>query len=303
MTQQQYKDQLIKQIEDAVAKFNSQMPALEKELAGKLTEVLRDVELKNGKIANTAINLRKVSALKSLIEKTVLNSGYLNSVQQYVDAFEKIIDLQNKYFKTIDKNFSPNKFLEEVRKTSIDATISSLTESGLKAAVVDPIRGILRENITTGAKFADMVSKIQEAFVSTQTGNPGLLSAYAKTATIDALNQYSATYSEAVTKDLGLDWFQYTGTLRATSRIFCRALVKKRWFHRSEIPNLLKGNFQEFRALGGKINEKTGLPDGMIEGTDALNFIIRRGGYRCNHQPIPVADNVVPLNLRMKFAA
>src|SRR5690349_8475871 len=107
MTQQEYKDQLIKQIEDAVAKFNAQLPAIEKELSGKITEVLRDIDLKNGRIANTAINLRKVAELKSLIEKTVLNSSYIKSVQQYVDAFEKVIALQDKYFKGVNKDYSP----------------------------------------------------------------------------------------------------------------------------------------------------------------------------------------------------
>lgn len=295
-----YREQLLKQIEDAVAKFNAQLPQLEREIAGRISELLRDVEIKNGRIANTAVNLRKMAELKGLIEKTVLNSAYMKSVQEFVDAFEKVVDLQNKYFSTVRPDFTPSKFLKEVRKSAIDATIASLTESGLQAALIDPIKKILQENITSGARYQDMLKSVTDAVLK-GPGNAGRLTGYAKTITTDALNQYSAIYSEAVTNDLGLNWYQWTGSLRTSSRILCIAMVKKRWFHRSEIPKLLKGDFPEFKELDGKIYDKTGLPEGMIEGTNESNFIIRRGGYKCNHQPIPVADSAVPQNLRDKF--
>lgn len=300
MNHNQYKAELLKQIEGAVEKFNSQMPAIEKELSGKILELLKDVDVKNGRIVNSAVNVRKINRLTSLIEKTVLSSKYIKSVQEFINAFEKIIDLQNRYFSSVDPKFSPSAFLREVRKNSIDATIKKLTEAGLQNVSV-PLRDVLTQNITTGGSYRDMIFQVQEHIVSSTQGAPSKLMTYAKQVTTDALNQYSRNYSQAVTFDLGLKWFQYTGTLLATSRIFCIAMVKKRWFHVDEIPDLLKGNFQEFRDLKGTLNKKTGLPEGMYENTTVDNFLTNLGGFFCGHQPIPVAENVIPLNLRNKF--
>jgi hypothetical protein len=39
----------------------------------------------------------------------------------------------------------------------------------------------------------------------------------------------------------------------------------------------------------------------MIDGTNSSNFIIRRGGYNCGHQLVPVAEEAVPLEIRSKI--
>jgi len=51
----------------------------------------------------------------------------------------------------------------------------------------------------------------------------------------------------------------------------------------------------------GGVYPKTGLPYGMIEGTTVENFQCNCGGWNCRHQLVPVADAVVPANLRAKF--
>jgi len=48
---------------------------------------------------------------------------------------------------------------------------------------------------------------------------------------------------------------------------------------------------------GGKkkveIYDKTGLPQGMIPGTNPENFFIRAGGYNCQHSIRPVSETLV----------
>lgn len=86
-----------------------------------------------------------------------------------------------------------------------------------------------------------------------------------------------------------------------TSRDFCKACVKKKYIHRSEFTSIVKGEFKEFKDIDGKISQRTKLPYGMIDGTNSTNFMVRRGGYSCNHKLIPVAKEVVPKEIRQAY--
>ena len=77
-------------------------------------------------------------------------------------------------------------------------------------------------------------------------------------------------------------------------------MVEKKFFHKSEIPELLKGNFPQFKAMGGEIYPKTGLPQGMVPGTNPETFLIYRGGYNCMHQAVPVSEDIVPRSERVR---
>jgi hypothetical protein len=102
---------------------------------------------------------------------------------------------------------------------------------------------------------------------------------------------------------LGWEWFRYVGSNLKTTRTFCKALTQKQYYHRSELPKIIKGNFAEFKEMKGKIYDKTGLPQGMIEDTNVSNFQTYRGGYNCGHQSYPIPNYLVPENIISTFVA
>jgi hypothetical protein len=71
-----------------------------------------------------------------------------------------------------------------------------------------------------------------------------------------------------------------------------------RYFHKSQIPELLSG-----KICGEQIhiNKKSGLPDGMIKGTNVSNFNVNAGGFGCNHSIFGVSNALVPKELIKKF--
>ena len=117
------------------------------------------------------------------------------------------------------------------------------------------------------------------------------------------MNQFSANYNATITDDLGLKWYKYDGSLKDTSRPFCDALIGAKkscmpYIHVSQLEEIVNGQICGEQV---PIYDKTGLPAGMIAGTNASNFRINRGGYNCNHQLYPVSAAVVPKELRDKF--
>lgn len=129
--------------------------------------------------------------------------------------------------------------------------------------------------------------------------NEGSLTKYARQIATDSVNQFNASYNQKVSDDLGLTWFQYVGSLLTTSREFCIEMTKKRYFHISEVEEMLKGNIGDVHV---HINPKTKLPDGFIEGTTKQSFFINRAGYMCGHQIFPVPMAAVPADIRAKFS-
>lgn len=291
---------LIEAIDNRVNSFNESIPGIQQSLLDDLISMTSELKVSNGKLATTAENLKLLTKIKSRISKAILSGQYKKKVKEFITGYDEIEKLQTEYFQQVTKTYKPPKVLEAIREAAIQSTLDYLTDAGIGVNVSDKIAKIISTNITTGAKYSDLVKQLRSSLLNDQTG-AGILERYTKQITTDTLNQYSASNMRAVSDDLGLDWYMYDGAVIATSRTFCEALVKKKYIHKSELSKIIKGDFAEFKKLDGEINQKTKLPAGMIAGTTPENFHVYRGGYQCGHQLIPVDAAVVPEAIRMKF--
>lgn len=290
--------EIISLIDKTVENFNQSVPAIQQQLFDEITELASQLDTKKGRIKATARNIKLIAQIKLRFEKLITkNKGYIERVKIFTDTFKEVSQLQTQYFTETIQKFSPPKTLEAIRQESIESTIDSLRGNGMRAKLIDPVRDILRTNITSGAKFTDLTKGLREFLLDTKNGE-GELVKYTKQITSDALHGYARTNLVAVTDDLGLEWFSYNGGLIESSRPFCVALTKKKYFHKSEIPDLIKGNFAEFKAIDGRINPKTGLPDGFFPETTADTFLTECGGFMCRHQAIPVDELAVPERIK-----
>lgn len=299
---------ILKTIDQAIEKFNSKIPAAQKRMYEGIADELKRLDTGNGKIKTTVANLRIIQSIKNKLTRLIVTPEYLKDVKEFVSQFNEVTKLQNEYWKSVENTFTPRVLLKEIRKQAIADTVKNLTSSGIGAGISDQIATILRTNITTGGSYAQMTEQLREKILNTSTD--GALAKYAKQITIDSLHQYSAQYTQTVSSDLGLEWFAYQGSEIMTSRPFCQAMVENnRYFHISQVPNLLKGLDAQGNRLkyidnkDGKektvsIYDKTDLPNGFIPGTNAANFFINRGGYQCSHQARPVSERIVPITVR-----
>jgi hypothetical protein len=163
--------------------------------------------------------------------------------------------------------------------------------------ILDPIKSILNQNITTGGSYADFNEQLRDWIIGNDKAEGNILK-YTKQITTDALHQYNAQYHEIIAQDLQFNWGQYVGSLITTSREFCVYLTKKRWVHKSELPVIIEGNIDGHNC---KLSKVTGLPYGMIPGTNSDNFKVRRGGYSCRHSFFWVPDSSVPAQVLLRF--
>lgn len=289
-------EQIQKEMQEAVNSFNARIPAIQKNVLRNLLDELRLLDTKHDSLRASVKNIRLLSRIRSRLQKVILTKDYKKAVTQYIKAFDNITALQNQYFEEQEARFKPPAITKELKKQVINDTVERLTEAGIGTNIGDSIAQVIRQSITTGASYASLTESLRALL--TKTGTPGILERYTKQITTDAINQYSAQYMQTISSDLGYEWFRYAGNVRDTTRPFCEAMKAIEFFHISEVPDLLKAKNLFYDDDGVKrkveINPKTELPQGMIEGTDADNFFVRRGGYNCRHQINPVNVRIVP---------
>lgn len=290
-------EELIKQLNDAVERFNKALSIIQSDVLAEIELIIKDIKVSNGVIVQDISNLKKINQIKEAIDRVVISPEYQQRVIEFGKAFNTVSDIQAGYFASILEQYTSPRILEEVKKLAIEDTVAALTEAGIQANITDKLAEMLKVNIESGARYSDMVKEIR-TFIQGNQETLGAMERYAGQVTTDAINQYSATYNKIVSDDLGLEWFVWAGSLVSDSRDLCERLVAKKYIHKSEIPAIVKGK------IDGKqipIYKKTGLPYGMIPGTNASNFQVRRGGYRCNHLLMPVPAERVPEEIRMRI--
>lgn len=277
-------NELIETIDTSIADFNKALPGIQNEILDSILGFTKQLTLPAKSIKDQVENLKILGKIKSKIHELVLTPEYSESIKAFVKSFDTISTLQNKYFNSIADEFTPNKLLKEIKLSYVDYTIDSLTEAGIDV-VSSKIEELLLRNITSGGSYASMVKEVSGYL----TGENGALVKYSRQITTDALNQYSASYTKAVTDDLGLKWFRYVGSNIKTTRPFCLAATQKDFFHISELPEMSRG------VIDGRQVSTAG----MIPGTNAKNIQVLRGGWNCQHQLYPVSEFAVPKEIRI----
>lgn len=290
-TPQQQLTDLTAFLDTSIGNFTGDIPDLQNAVFKRVQILLRQLDIKNGSVRATAANLRKINRIKREIENLVLNPKYLKDVNTFTEAFNKSSALQTTYFTTIKADFTTPKFIDTLRKASIDNTKVALTEAGIRANIVDKAGEIIQRNITESASFSDLVDDMRN-FLTETPQSVGALKSYTSQIVTDSLNIYASEYNRFVSDSLNLQWYIYSGSLITDSRAFCVSLIKKKWVHKSEFGAVAQGNF---------IPKPKDLK-GLKPGTNAETLQIFRGGFNCGHLLSPVSDEFVPEKIRAKFA-
>lgn len=255
----------------------------------------------DGKIKQSIANLKQLTQIKAKLSKLAKDDEWAAGVGKFLQYFTLIQGEQMQYF---TKAFAENTLTEQAKKkhdlmkqVAVQNTIEGLIGTGLQTNVTDPINNFLLRAVTSGAKFADLQKELHDHLMGAD-GGKGAFARYAGTYATTAMTQFTGQNNKLLTDNLGVEWFMYVGSNKETTREFCEQLTKKMYIHKSEIPDILKGKIDDYQCA---IYPKTGLPYGMIDGTNEDNFQCNCGGWNCRHQLVPVDEMVVPASIRARI--
>lgn len=299
--------EVVAKLDAASNAFDGVITKTEQKIFDSAVELIKKLDVDaSGNIKMSTANLKVLSDIKSrLAQITSKDKAYLQGVKELAAEFDSIYKSQSAYYakhfaeKTLNDKAKAK--YEAMKRVAVTTTIDGLTGAGLQSNVLDPLAKTLLRAVTSGAKYADLVNELRNQLMTTDTGE-GSLAKYAKTYATTALTQYAGQNNKLFTDDLGAEWFQYVGSEIETTREFCHHLTAKEFIHVSEIPDILAGKIEyDGKVHQCKMNPKTDLPYGLIEGTTPENFQVNVGGWNCRHQLVPVAKEAVPQNIRAKF--
>lgn len=267
-------------------KFAGEIIGIQNQLYNRLVLTLKNLDVDSeGYILQSATN-RKVlnQAISKIDESFAEGSGYSDSIQKHLEIIPSIDQLNNAYFETISSGFTPNKnFIRSLQKNTIESLENSLLNQGLESQVKAPLVDILNRNINSGGSFNGFLQEVKD-YVKGKEGLDGRLLSYTKTYVRDALFTYSRAYQQAITNDLGLEWYLFSGPVIPAgkgsegSRGWC--LEKKgRYFHQKEIEDWASEDWA-----------------GKKPGTTSSSIFINVGGWNCIDQLIPVHKSIISEN-------
>lgn len=295
-------DAIVGKLDVSSSTFGDALPLLQKRAYARVVELIGDLDTSNGNVKVTAKNLKILANIRQELVDVIKTPEYEKSVGNYIKSFDAITELNRQYFSELKPAFEPSKLFDEIKKQAVQSVSQNLLGVGLEANIALKVEDILKKNIQSGTSFADLTDQVR-VFLTDTDGSSGALVKYAKTYAVDAINTYNSQYTQLATDDLGLEWYKYNGSLLTTSRPFCKHLIDAKsqgmeFIHKSQFPELLKGRINGQQV---PLNKKTGLPEGLKEGTNVFNLTIERGGYGCGHQFMPVSSAIVPKALRDKY--
>lgn len=297
MTPEQFGAKQAAKIEAALAALEEAANKAQDASFNEVSALLKELDSTNGVLDNSAENYRKLSKLKTQLNDAILTDQYSAAVVQFAKIYNTIALAQNDFYSQIEQGYEPGQLNDEVRRAAIDNTIQALSESGIDVNIISKVEQVLRDGVSTNARYIDVIKSLNELMTNTDAGE-GLLVRYIKTYSIDSINVFARNYNQVITADIGFDWFVYSGSNIDTTREFCLHMSKKRYFHASEIPKLLTGNIDGEQV---PLNDKTGLPQGMKAETNRSNFQTLAGGWNCGHQILGTAKEFVPDAIRSQF--
>jgi len=269
------REDIIKKIEalenQLEADFAAKYPTIFKDLYRQVLEITAPVRF-GGSADTRAKQLLEIIRLKKKIMATIgENEAYNEAIKDFTSGYKQLRDLTDEYFSLVVDKYTPKADLyDNLVKVSIEQTKDALLGAGVEAALAEPIVSSLLTSLSSKSNKVQFEALLQNLIEGTKTANPILQGEIGRLAS-DSMMIFQRSYLDAVSSDLNISYFLYSGTAIKTSRPFCKTRVG-RIYKKSEIESWANQNWS-----------------GKMPNTTKQTIFNYAGGYRCRHKMWPAS--------------
>jgi hypothetical protein len=190
-----------------------------------------------------------------------------------MDEFDGQARLTEAYLKKTFGNFSKTQLHSQTLDQIKLDTLRMLDGTQLNW-VFQPVREQIRNAVATGGDYFELVKLLRKTIEGSDLAD-GVLTQHVKTVVRDSFTMMDRVYTQAISADMGIEFYEYAGGTVRDSREFCLERVGN-VYHIEEIKSWSSQKWQ------GKNYETT---------HDNIIFLL--GGYNCIHSLMPVATEFV----------
>lgn len=269
-------EELIKEKQNRLDKipeqFLTQVQKAEKKAFSELLNILSTIKTDSEGVI-LAGQLDKIEIVANTLKNILFDGDYIQAVQGFASEFYKQKNLIQDYYK-IFGDFTDKELYEQTFNASIKNAVDLLNGNSIDQELINPVKKILTQSMTTKTSYAEMIKQLSEAIQGSE--NEGLLSRYTGLIARDSFAVTDRTYTQVINDDIGYEWYLYAGGSLETSRDFC----KQR-----------HGNYYTKETIQGWASMSW---DGKNSATNEGNIFVLVGGYNCIHSLLPMPTEEVP---------
>jgi hypothetical protein len=277
---------LIQRSDDQLAKSMSRVQI---ELFKEIKDILRSFQDQNFRLSNPNSDLTLYNELRRRLSAVFTQSDYIPGIERYLASFDTLEPLSKELITTGANRgvkSAINALNTGVERELIAGQIANqlIKPTSIENAFIQPLQRLLYNSVQGNSTYAQAEAAFRDILITIPEKKQGFVRRYVTQLTRDGLNQYNGSINQKAVNEVGLNAFQYVGSLLAKdSRVNCIELVNG------------SGAFEQF-AIGNRLYRIADLPEiiaiaenrpGWIEGTTPQTFFINRGGYNCRHRAIP----------------
>lgn len=288
-------------IDAARDKLNNSVIRLQSKLLdGIVTDIVLELDIKDGVIQDTAKNYQLISQLDGVYKRFEADQAKL-LLPQLTTSINKITGLNETYFKLVVADI-PERFekIIEATRNLTDLRFGlkggKFVRGGLLESVFSEYGGtevkqIMSKAVSSNMNIKDFVKQMR-GFVAGTAEKPGISERKFKQFAYDVYQQYDRSYNVKLALEFGMKYFIYQGGIIVDSRDFCAAHNNKVWsIEETEswatwTPNQGKypADYKVKSKSPGEVPSYLGYP-----GYDPL---IDFGGYNCRHSEGFIGDEL-----------
>jgi len=266
-------EKLIKEIE---SRYLLSVDEVEKDLYELVIKLLRKFDIKDGQFVPDYKSKLLLSTLnkeiKKILEKVTINDDVMKFIEDFTLIDQNIAAVQ----KSLNSIVVPKSIFNSQKQWAIDVTVNSLVESNINLRFINPIKQLLYSRVSFGGSVVDAEKQLKQIMLP-EKGN-GVLKRYMGQIARDTINDYQGVINQQIKVQFGLKGNRYVGGLLLDSRPQC-----VRWV--TEFNGYLNDNQLESEIKWAYQNGSGMKPDTVPE-----NFCVKRGGFNCIHECIPVRE-------------
>ena len=255
-------------------KFLLSVDEVEKEIYQLVLKLLRKFDVKDGQFIPDDKSRLLLATLNKEIRKILDRVNIESDVLKFIEDFKLIDQNISAVQKGLNGIIVPKNIFTNQKQWAIDVTVNSLIESNINLKFVNPVKQLLYSRVSFGGSVVDAEKQLKQIMLPDK-GN-GFLKRWMGQIARDTINEYQGAINQQIKVQYGLEAVRYVGGLLEDSRPQCVRWVEdfNGYLTDEQLENEIKWAYSNGQ--------------GMKPDTTKENFCVKRGGYNCIHEAIPV---------------
>lgn len=258
--------------------LGKKLSALQRRVYYSILPIVLDLDVQDSRIAFNVSNINQIKVARRAIDNFIGQEG--GRIATWIaNRMKNLLKFNKFYYKTfIDESLE--KIEDTVTKKTMlrlgyDVSENVLIPNGYlddifrNSPIGQQVASEMSRSMAGGMGLKEFQSSFKDAFIS-ESGS-GIAERHFKRATFDLFQQYDRQISKEYADELELNYARYSGTIKDTTRSFCKERVGK-VFSREEIKKWKDLEFQ-------------GKPKNYVPEIDL-------GGYNCRHSLDWISDEL-----------